>query len=465
MPGLVGSLVLGAVLVAAATAKLVDRPGTVVSLATYGVGGRAAHAGWALLAVSELVLGVALVAGVTDAAIAAAVLLALFALAQLGALALGRGGAPCGCLGARGRLGGWSLARTALLAGLAAAVAATGAAGAPWPVALLAAAAAVVAGARSSAPHGALDVDGEGPGLGARTPLAGLVPGQLRLVVFTSEGCHLCARLRPALERIRDERAVTLHVLDEERDAEAWLAARVPGSPYAVVLDADGTVLAKGTVNTGRQLRSLLPRAPLAAATGSPLAAAPHPAAPSGGPPPAAALARRGFLSRGAQLAAGVYGAATVGRLVKPGEAEAYHFCGHIYTTDSCPHPTGLPRIDARGLPLRAADGRPVDDLGRLIDPAGRAVDEDGVLMTDADGRPLPVATRTRVCTATGRQYRIPVRVDGAWYRCCGGTVRKLVDCCTPTANRINGDRALKGYCYRNRKVFCVMFFQTRVPC
>ena len=31
--------------------------------------------------------------------------------------------------------------------------------------------------------------------------------------------------------------------------------------------------------------------------------------------------------------------------------------------------------------------------------------------------------------------------------------------------NRINGDKALKGYCYRNRKVFCVMYFQTKVKC
>ena len=445
MPGLAGSLVLGAVFLAAASAKLADRPGTVVSLATYGVAGRAAHAGWAALLALEAVLGAALLLGLRPAALAAAVLLACFGAAQLAALAAGRGGAPCGCLGARGRLGGWSFARTLALAALAVAVVVAGAAAAAWPVALAVAALAAAAGLRSAAPHGALDVAGEGPELGRRSELAALVPGGLRLVVFTSEGCHLCRRLRPALDRLREERAVTLHVLDEERDAAAWLAARVPGSPYAVVLDADGTVLAKGTVNTGRQLRSLLP------AQGPDPRADPH--------------SRRGFIGRGASLAAGVYGAATVGRLIKPGEAEAYHFCGHIYTTDSCPHPTGLPRIDAKGFPLRAADGRPVDDLGRLIDGDGRAIDEDGVLMTDADGRLLPVATRTRVCTATGREYRIPTRVDGAWYRCCGGSVRKLVDCCTPTRRRINGDRALKGYCYRNRKVFCVMFFQTRVPC
>ena len=47
-----------------------------------------------------------------------------------------------------------------------------------------------------------------------------------------------------------------------------------------------------------------------------------------------------------------------VGAIVRPGEAEAYHFCGHIYTTDGCPHPTGLPRIDraaCRCAPATAA--------------------------------------------------------------------------------------------------------------
>jgi hypothetical protein len=174
---------------------------------------------------------------------------------------------------------------------------------------------------------------------------------------------------------------------------------------------------------------------------------------------------RRGFLSRVSGAVMALAGARTVASLVAPGEAEAYHFCGHIYTTDSCPHPTGLPRIDAKGLPLRGKDGRRVDDLGRLVDRAGRPVDEDGQLLTDPDGRPLPVATRTPVCDVVGDVEGFRTTVDGAWYRCCGGHVRKLVDCCAYTRNRINGDRALTGYCYKGRKVYCVMYFQTKVPC
>ena len=69
------------------------------------------------------------------------------------------------------------------------------------------------------------------------------------------------------------------------------------------------------------------------------------------------------------------------------------------------------------------------------------------------------------MCTAAGKRYRIEVHTDGAWYRCCDGHVRKLIDCCTTSQRRINGDRGLRGYCYAKRRVFCVMYFQTNVPC
>jgi hypothetical protein len=179
----------------------------------------------------------------------------------------------------------------------------------------------------------------------------------------------------------------------------------------------------------------------------------------------AEASSRRGFLARVGAAVMGVAGARTVGSLVAPGEAEAYHFCGHIYTTDSCPHPTGLPRIDAKGLPLKASDGRPVDDLGRYVDATGMPVDEDGNALVDADGTPLLNASRTRVCDATAVEYDFKAHIDGAWYRCCGGRVRKLVDCCGNVRNRVNGDKALKGYCYHGRKVFCVMYYDTKVKC
>src|SRR6476659_6567450 len=81
---------------------------------------------------------------------------------------------------------------------------------------------------------------------------------------------------------------------------------------------------------------------------------------------------RRGFLSKVSKGMLLVTGGALVGAAVKPGESDAYHFCGHTYTTGSCPHPTGLPRVDAHGLPLRGRDGKRIDDLGRPVDRKGR---------------------------------------------------------------------------------------------
>ena len=174
---------------------------------------------------------------------------------------------------------------------------------------------------------------------------------------------------------------------------------------------------------------------------------------------------RRGLLSKVGTVLLGAAGGSMVKAVVAPGEAEAYHFCGHIYTTDSCPHPTGLPRIDSRGLPLRARDGKRIDNLGRLVDVDGLPVDGRGRRLTDPDGRPLPPAPRTPICDQVAERFDIPTKTDGAWYRCCGGHVRKLVDCCSTHRRRINGDKALKGYCYKNRKVFCVMYYDTRIPC
>ena len=179
----------------------------------------------------------------------------------------------------------------------------------------------------------------------------------------------------------------------------------------------------------------------------------------------ARSTSRRGFLAR---VGAGLVGLAAGGTVIagEAEDAEAFHFCGHIYTTASCPHPTGLPRVDAHDRPLRAKDGHPVDDLGRPVDHEGYPVGSDGRRLLDPSGRPLPPAPRSRLCLDTVRErYGFHTWIDGSWYRCCGGHVRRLIDCCSYSQRRINGDAALTGYCYRGRKVFCVHYFQTKVPC
>lgn len=179
----------------------------------------------------------------------------------------------------------------------------------------------------------------------------------------------------------------------------------------------------------------------------------------------AGGTSRRSFLGRaGAWLIAAATGTAALAAGAE--DADAYHYCGHTYTTGSCPHPTGIPRVDLRGYPLRARDGHPVDDLGRPIDRHGHPLDAHGRRLLDPDGRPLPPAPRTRICQdGIPARYGLHTQIDGSWYRCCGGKVRRLMDCCAFTARRINGDAALTGYCYGGRNVFCVMYFQTSVPC
>jgi hypothetical protein len=180
----------------------------------------------------------------------------------------------------------------------------------------------------------------------------------------------------------------------------------------------------------------------------------------------AAGLTRRSFLGRMGGAILAVTGGATVAAALKPEEAEAFHFCGHIWTTGSCPSPLGIPRIDRNGYPLRAQDGRPIDNLGRLVDAEGYPVDEVGQRLVGPDAEPLERVPRTRLCEDwVPERFEIEARTQGAWYRCCNGQIRKLVDCCSPSRRRINGDASLVGYCWSGRRVFCVMYYDSGLPC
>ena len=246
LPEIFLAALLGAALLAAAGLKIVDRTSSAVNAGTYGVTGRPARWVWLPLALLETLLAVAVLTGWGPGTWAAAAVLAVFAVAQAGALVAGRGGAPCGCFGARGRVSPGSVTRTALLSGAAAVLAlattivpielrvASGA------VAVIAAAIVVARALRTGVPDGALEISDEGPSLGARVELAGAPSAGLRLAFFSSTDCRLC---RGLLAAARDLGA-SIH--DELDDSQAWAAASVPAAPYAVALAADGTVLAKG---------------------------------------------------------------------------------------------------------------------------------------------------------------------------------------------------------------------------
>jgi hypothetical protein len=109
-------------------------------------------------------------------------------------------------------------------------------------------------------PRGALEEEGEGPELGTAIGHPAVPVGRAALVAFTSAGCPVCHQIVPGLRVLqRDPALAVVHAAYEEEDGpELHAAFDVPGTPYAVYLDAAGVVRAKGTVNTLEQLESLV---------------------------------------------------------------------------------------------------------------------------------------------------------------------------------------------------------------
>jgi hypothetical protein len=274
-------LALGGVLVVAVAAKLAAPATAREALAGFGFRTPAARqvGFWGLIA-AESVLAVAIVAGVDGAGWVGAALMTLLALSMVGAILAGRSGEPCGCFGARSRVGWSGVARNLLLAAGFAAVELIGPRDLStdeWLglglIAALAAVAALAVAVFALAreigllrlrvgPASALDIPTEGPELGSRTEVVERIPGRddaaLAVGVFTSPGCHICASLGPAVDSVASHPTVALARFDEVADQDVWLALDIPGSPYAVAFDRDGTVLAKGTFNNLAQLESVL---------------------------------------------------------------------------------------------------------------------------------------------------------------------------------------------------------------
>ena len=180
----------------------------------------------------------------------------------------------------------------------------------------------------------------------------------------------------------------------------------------------------------------------------------------------ATGMTRRSFLGRLGAAVMTALGGSAVAAALAPEDAQAFHICGHIWTTGSCPSPHGLPRIDRYGYPLRPSDGRRIDNLGRLVNSDGYPVNESGYRLVGPEGNKLPRGPRTRLCEDwVPETFGIDARTQGSWYRCCSGRIRKLTDCCSTSRRRINGDAALTGYCYSGRRVFCVMYYDTSLSC
>lgn len=281
MLGNVVGYALAGTLVLAAALKAASPSAGQSGLATFGLRRPVARRlAWVAAIVAEAGLGVGVALGSSLAAYLAAALLVGYAAALAQALARGRRGAPCGCFGARSRVGGAAVARNLVLAvglaavpslsavdpstegwlalGLAVAGVALGALG----IGLLALAREVGELRLRLGSGTALEILEEGPELGARTELIdAFAPGaqaRLAAAIFSSEGCPVCRTLEPAIEYLSRDPVVALRVFDEHRDHDAWRRMSVPGSPYAVALGLDGTILAKGTFNTLDQLEGVL---------------------------------------------------------------------------------------------------------------------------------------------------------------------------------------------------------------
>ena len=229
-------LLLGAVLIGAAVAKLANPNAGRAALAGFGFATPAARsvAFWSLLVV-ELGLAAGVIAGSTEAAWLGAAVMLVFALTMAGAILRGRAGEPCGCFGAKSRIGWPGVGRNLLLAagfaavavldsqtlttdqwlglGLIAALAASAALG----LVSLALAREIGLLRMRVGPAAALEIPSEGPEVGSRPEVIGAIDGssdaELALAVFTSVGCHVCEALRPAIDSIAAHPAVAVRPL------------------------------------------------------------------------------------------------------------------------------------------------------------------------------------------------------------------------------------------------------------
>jgi hypothetical protein len=277
----IADVVLGLVLLGSAGAKLAAPTRTRAALATFGlVTPRARALAWSGALAVETGLGLGVAVGLAAAAWAAAALMLAFATLLAHALRAGRAGEPCGCLGARSRVTPLALARTVGLAGafallplvpdsqpsaeawLAIGLGVALAGIAVLAVLLLALAREVGELRLALPPQLPLEIEGEGPERGTRAAaIDRFVPqpsARFALAVFASDGCPLCQALAPAVAALRRDPLLAVETFDEREDSDVWRALGIPGSPYAVVLALDGTVLAQGTFNSARQLEALV---------------------------------------------------------------------------------------------------------------------------------------------------------------------------------------------------------------
>jgi hypothetical protein len=97
----------------------------------------------------------------------------------------------------------------------------------------------------------------EGPELGQSAPaLDGLRGRRSEVVFFFSSTCRICRQLSAGVAALARQ-GLSVRVVEEEQEEDAFARWNVPGTPFVVHL-VDGVVAAKGTVNTLEELELLL---------------------------------------------------------------------------------------------------------------------------------------------------------------------------------------------------------------
>ena len=229
--------------------------------------------------------------------------------------------------------------------------------------AAIAAAVVVLAAGRRSAPRGALEIEGEGPPLNEPSPLAA---GSRRFEGLRPRGPTTCgSRCSPA--------------------RAAGLCKRIAPAADALARGRGATALRRGRATPRRGRPHVSPARPSRSRWAPTAWCWPRERSTTGASSRRsstrrAAAARdrggrhrRAFLGRAGGVAATAAGAGMVGAVIRPGEADAYHFCGHIYTTDGLSAPErGCPDRPSRLAAARRATAARSTTSGGLIDPLGR---------------------------------------------------------------------------------------------
>ena len=324
-------------------------------------------------------------------------------------------------------------------------------------------------------PASALEIADEGPALGVGRRLIarferGPGGGELALGRLPLRGLSRLQRARSRDRALARDPILAVQTFDEVADAEVWAGAAIPGAPTPSPSIPTGPCSRRARSTTSPSSR---------ACSRPPSGAAPRAAVwleRRSVPEPARARVR----VAGAEHLAARVPAAGRRRAFRRSTGERRSSAGRSdratpRPTTSAATPTrpapARTRPACRGstrtaFPLRASDGRPIDNLGRPVDRQGPARSTtDGELLRDPDGRPLPPAPRTGLRRDRRAASGSRPRLDGAWYRCCGGHVRKLTDCCAYSSTRINGDAALTGYCYAAARSSASCTTRPRCPC